>query len=1075
MQLHRIIFLLACLLFTRDVNSQSTCSAKVPCKAGCCSKFGNCGFGPEFCGDGCLGNCDRKAECGEFAPQGQKNCPLNVCCSKWGFCGLTDTFCSKSNGCQSGCDTPKPKCSGSGGLGTRVVGYYESWATYRKCAAVPPSDLITTGLTHLNFAFAGIDPATFKIAPATAGDVPLYTKVTGLKRDQPGLKVFIAVGGWAFNDPGPTRETFSKMASTAANRNAFIQSVISFMRTYGFDGLDIDWEYPKADDRGGKPADTLNYVMLVRELRQAFNTAGKGWGISVAIPASYWYLQNFNLSLMANYIDWFNLMSYDYVGTWDKDNKWTGPYVGAHTNLTMTQTALELMWRNNVPGDKINMGIGFYGRSFTLKDKACTKPGCVFTDGGKAGECSDTAGILMNIEIQDIQETKDLKPVFDKAAGVKYMSWGNQWVSFDDAESIAFKKHWARARCVGGLMIWALDQDTLDNIGLAAVVGMTPQKFASVSAGVVKRRVKKHPRTNCYIAFCGDQCVDGYSVFGYGAGRFSSTDAMGMPGTCKDGKWARVCCPKNSMTVDPIKRCSWFGDENSQMTTVFGPNDKRRRKRAGLGDPIGAGASVPGRCKTGCPNGYTQIFQNTISVSPRVSRRDPDEWSWGYCLEGYASYCCPDFHIDRSITPPPLYYKNSPPTLVKRGSDFWKLVPIIGWGIMFKELYFDTPEDHFVKIPIGIEIEGKQISGLPALPTDEIPWQQNSGSEMDWSDDWTSGSEPDDSDDEDYVPGSGRTNAGCGYHERTDVTQGNSLGRYVVAAERTVSFKKTLTYTCIYTAFPQVCENIRSAILVRSVASVVHYLWNPLGRPVPESWKTQHGNRRNPGGFSNPWLVYTDRQQVRAPGHTITVQYPTCEVDEFPFHSTFENSVGYFNGGVVGRLVPQPQNLAQGLDWMNFLLANRVAPWDDVHITWSLPASKTVAGIPWVSQYDLAQNSLCFPARNNDPNSRIIDPAFAVLTDDPFVAEVSQRLGGYNNIYTSRPFDNHPAPTNLNLALLARRDIRADSPSLPMNTKTAEQSGELLKVVEENPAIPVPTNKRIIVPVFDSADTPGNR
>ena len=63
------------------------------------------------------------------------------------------------------------------------------------------------------------------------------------------------------------------MASTAANRATFIASLMSFMRNYGFDGVDIDWEYPGADDRGGTPADTQNYVLLCKEMKSAF--AGK--------------------------------------------------------------------------------------------------------------------------------------------------------------------------------------------------------------------------------------------------------------------------------------------------------------------------------------------------------------------------------------------------------------------------------------------------------------------------------------------------------------------------------------------------------------------------------------------------------------------------------------------------------------------------------------------------------------------------------------------------------------------------------------------------------------------------------
>lgn len=83
---------------------------------------------------------------------------------------------------------------------------------------------------------------------------------------------------------------------------------MKFMDTYGFDGVDLDWEYPVADDRGGRPDDTANYVQLAKELRAAFGTK---YGISMTLPTSFWYLQNFDLVGIQESIDWFNLMAYD--------------------------------------------------------------------------------------------------------------------------------------------------------------------------------------------------------------------------------------------------------------------------------------------------------------------------------------------------------------------------------------------------------------------------------------------------------------------------------------------------------------------------------------------------------------------------------------------------------------------------------------------------------------------------------------------------------------------------------------------------------------------------------------------
>jgi hypothetical protein len=98
------------------------------------------------------------------------------------------------------------------------------------------------------------------------------------------------------------------MTSTSGNRASFISQLKQFMDTYGFDGVDLDWEYPQADDRGGQSGDTANYVSLVKEMRASF---GSKYGITVTLPTSFWYLQHFDLPGMQSSIDWFNLMSYD--------------------------------------------------------------------------------------------------------------------------------------------------------------------------------------------------------------------------------------------------------------------------------------------------------------------------------------------------------------------------------------------------------------------------------------------------------------------------------------------------------------------------------------------------------------------------------------------------------------------------------------------------------------------------------------------------------------------------------------------------------------------------------------------
>lgn len=62
-------------------------------------------------------------------------------------------------------------------------------------------------------------------------------------------------------------------------------------------------------------------------------------------------------------VDWFNVMTYDLHGTWDANDSFIGAYAYAHTNLTEIKQSLDLLWRNNIDPAKVNLGLGFYGRS----------------------------------------------------------------------------------------------------------------------------------------------------------------------------------------------------------------------------------------------------------------------------------------------------------------------------------------------------------------------------------------------------------------------------------------------------------------------------------------------------------------------------------------------------------------------------------------------------------------------------------------------------------------------------------------------------------------------------------------
>jgi chitinase len=271
--------------------------------------------------DNCIFNCDRKAECdpggwgAEFVQLDK--CPLNICCSKHGFCGTTAEFCGdKQMPKPASCDTTQRRKAF-----TRVVGYYESWSMARPCNAFKPERIPAGVYTHINFAFGTIDPNTFEVRPETAADMALYRRVVGLKKREPGLKVMIALGGWTFNDPGPTQHIFSDIARSRENQDKFLRSLVSFMATYGFDGVDLDWEYPGADDRSGRKEDYQNFPELLKKMKSALASSGRD-EISITIPASLCmlaplarklvtnspgYLKHFDIKAMEPHVDFFNV------------------------------------------------------------------------------------------------------------------------------------------------------------------------------------------------------------------------------------------------------------------------------------------------------------------------------------------------------------------------------------------------------------------------------------------------------------------------------------------------------------------------------------------------------------------------------------------------------------------------------------------------------------------------------------------------------------------------------------------------------------------------------------------------
>lgn len=199
-------------------------------------------------------------------------------------------------------------------------------------------------------------------------------------------------------------------------------------------------------------------------------------------------------------------MSYDLHGTWDKENAWVGPYLNSHTNLTEISEALDLLWRNNISPDKVVLGTAFYGRAFTMTSGSCTKPGCTYSSGAKKRACSGEVSVVLNSEIDDIMASTGAKSTLYKKEAVKVLTYeGNQWVTYDDEETLALKADFARGQCLGGLMVWAVSHDTKEAKYSNALAKAAKRKFVSAFPETsTSISMTKNKNSQCKWSNCGE-------------------------------------------------------------------------------------------------------------------------------------------------------------------------------------------------------------------------------------------------------------------------------------------------------------------------------------------------------------------------------------------------------------------------------------------------------------------------------------------------------------------------------------------------------------------------------------------
>ncbi|MBR0599374.1 glycoside hydrolase family 18 protein [Sinanaerobacter chloroacetimidivorans] len=338
-------------------------------------------------------------------------------------------------------------------LSNRIVGYYAAWATY---TGTTPDKIDATKLTHINYAFANIGPDLKITLGYPDIDVNNFKMLNALKTTNPNLKTLISVGGWSWSGK------FSDAALTDASRTAFADSCVTFITQYGFDGVDLDWEYPVSGGlttNAKRAEDKQNFTLLLKKIREKLDARGavdnKHYLLTIAGGAGGSYANNTELSLIHQYLDYATIMTYDLHGTWDS---YTDLHAPLYTNSDVTpqykasvDSSLNAWYQASFPKDKIVVGIPFYGYLYSSVNNA---------NNGLYQRFSGASSISYHSIVTNYLNKPGYTRYFHSQSMVPWLFNGTVFISYEDPQSIGIKTDYIKSKGLGGAMIWELSQDS---------------------------------------------------------------------------------------------------------------------------------------------------------------------------------------------------------------------------------------------------------------------------------------------------------------------------------------------------------------------------------------------------------------------------------------------------------------------------------------------------------------------------------------------------------------------------------------------------------------------------------------
>ena len=401
----------------------------------------------------------------------------------------------------------------------RNVMDYGAWSIYAGQKNYTPDKIPGNYITHLNFAFLDVDADGNVIScdtwadfenpnvgySATSGDpwAGVAAAMVQLRNQYPNMKIGFSVGGWTRSGD------FPKVAASEASRKNFAQNIAKTVHLYGYDFVDIDWEYPTADrdpdpdgngvtiDKGckGSEADTKNFTLLMQELRKALDEYsvkdGKYYELSCAMSASPAMMAKIEYDKVLDIVDFANMMTYDLCGAWAS---YTGHQTALYTNDAYDKTSqpecqysvdtcvqyLYDTYGDSIDASKIVVGIAPYTRGWAgvqNDGRDANNPGLFATAEPNSVKAADgtTSGTFAYSDIGTLVNQYGLQEYYDETAEAAYYYSASTGYFFtcDNARSVTAKSNYVKNstgyknpfnKPLGGLISWMASLDAASEI-----------------------------------------------------------------------------------------------------------------------------------------------------------------------------------------------------------------------------------------------------------------------------------------------------------------------------------------------------------------------------------------------------------------------------------------------------------------------------------------------------------------------------------------------------------------------------------------------------------------------------------